>query len=330
MSNADVLKDIIDASPGLSEAAQESMDATDEQIAILQTDQDALKFQLDSLKTDLESDVDSTATMYKFFTYDDYYTGSLLSIDDNIEEWQKFNRKSADVTFEAVDEFLIDDDAVQLIFTGSGLNDMSKNSTGYVLTEIVHYKIVIDGTGATDTFKWSDSGGIDWNETLVEITAGFDQTLNKNVTIQYAAGTGHTSSDQWEFWIIPIGSEIYFDGADQTDIRISGTVSTVNYVLTDTHVVMNMGVDEIPSDLTELLDYNLIPNGVGWPTGELEDYITEFDFANQFIHLPVGLSGTYGTKDMIAKLQLSKAMQQNNKDNADDTPAGLGRYAATE
>jgi hypothetical protein len=207
---------------------------------------------------------------------------------------------------------------------------MSKNSAGYVLTEIVHYKIVIDGTGATDTFKWSDSGGIDWNETLVEITAGFDQTLNKNVTIQYAAGTGHTSSDQWEFWIIPIGSEIYFDGVDQTDIRISGTVSTVNYVLTDTHVVMNMGVDEIPSDLTELLDYNLIPNGVGWPTGELEDYITEFDFANQFIHLPVGLSGTYGTKDMIAKLQLSKAMQQNNKDNADDTPAGLGRYAATE
>ncbi len=333
MSNEDYLKGIIDDSAGESEAAQEAIDASDEQIALVQEKQDALKFQLDSLKTDILGEVDSTSSVGKFFTYDDFYTGSLLSINDNINEWQRFERKSADIIYEAEDEFLINGDAVQLNFSGSGLDDMTKNSTGYSLTKIVHYKVVIDSVGGTDTFKWSDSGGIDWNETLVGITAGINQSLNKNVTINFTAGTGHTLSDQWEFWIIPVGSEIYFDGADQTDIRLSGTITSTTYDTTaHTHCTVNMvGLDEIPADLTELLEYDLAPGGVGWDsdpnTNDAQAMIDEFDFANNYIHLPLGLSGTYGTKDKIAKLQLSKSMQQNNKDNADATPDGLARYA---
>jgi hypothetical protein len=339
MSNADVLKDIIDASPGLSETAQEAMDAIDVQIAEAQEKQDALKFQLDSLKTDLETAIGAGEGNNKFFAYDEdengdpanYYTGSLLSIDDNIEQWQSFFRKSEDVIFESVDEFKIDGNAESVTFNGSGLDDMQADTTAYIENKIVHYKIQIDSVGATDTFKWSDSGGLIWNETNVAMT-GIKQYLSDNIIVRFLATTGHTSGDLWEFWIIPIGSEIYFDGSDQTEKRIEGVVTSVVYDSTSTTVAMNMsGPAEIPADLTEVIVYDQEPGGTGWDsdpdTNDLQAMIDEFDFANQFIHLPLGLSGTYGTKDTIEKLQLAKTLQQNNKDNADDTPDGLARYA---
>lgn len=82
-------------------------------------------------------------------------------------------------------------------FTGSGLNDMTN---GGVFTGIVdtNYVIVIDGTGAPDTFKWSDDGGATWNVETVSIT-GLDQTLSNGVTIRFEATTGHTLADKWEF-----------------------------------------------------------------------------------------------------------------------------------
>jgi len=40
---------------------------------------------------------------------------------------------------------------------------------------------------------------------------------------------------------------------------------------------------------------------------------SDFFYAHDYIWLPIGLSGTYGTKDTISKLQLGKEIQVNNK-----------------
>jgi hypothetical protein len=79
------------------------------------------------------------------------------------------------------------------VFTGTGLNDLSKGGTFNVLVDHV-YTIIIDGNGTPDTFKWKkDNGSF---TTGVAIT-GSAQTLSEGVTITFAATTGHTIGDQW-------------------------------------------------------------------------------------------------------------------------------------
>ena len=82
-------------------------------------------------------------------------------------------------------------------FGGTGLNDATAGGT-YTGTGITTYLIVIDGTGTPDTFKWSTDGGTTWKATTVSIT-GAAQTLNLGVTVTFAATTGHTAADAWEF-----------------------------------------------------------------------------------------------------------------------------------
>ena len=81
----------------------------------------------------------------------------------------------------------------KVTFTGSGLNDATSGGTA-TNTADATYTIVIDGTGATDTFKWQKDSGA-WTET-VNMT-GAAQTLTDGVTVTFGATTGHTETDQW-------------------------------------------------------------------------------------------------------------------------------------
>lgn len=81
-------------------------------------------------------------------------------------------------------------------FTGSGLNDATSGGT-FTGSPSGSYRVQIDSTGATDTFKWSKDGGATWVAETVAIT-GAAQTLEKGVTVTFAATTGHTSADRWD------------------------------------------------------------------------------------------------------------------------------------
>ena len=89
-------------------------------------------------------------------------------------------------------------------FTGSGLDDMTAGTT-FTGDSVTNYKVEIDGTGTPDTFKWSDDGGSTWNVETVSMT-GSAQTLSNGVTITFAATTGHTLADYWEFTCTPSGT----------------------------------------------------------------------------------------------------------------------------
>jgi hypothetical protein len=115
------------------------------------------------------------------------------------------------------------------VFTGSGLNDLTKGGT-YTASIAQTYCVQIDATGTPDTFKWGTdptcttfSGG-----TGVAIT-GAAQTLSSGVTVTFAATTGHTLADHWTIAATPANIAVAALGSGNVQIRGNGTDS--NYAL---------------------------------------------------------------------------------------------------
>jgi len=86
-------------------------------------------------------------------------------------------------------------------FTGSGLDDLTitgynaNTSSGEVGRS---YRVQIDSAGTPDTFKWSRNGGTSWKAENVAIT-GSSQQLEGDIYVTFAATTGHTDGDYWDF-----------------------------------------------------------------------------------------------------------------------------------
>lgn len=82
-------------------------------------------------------------------------------------------------------------------FKWSGLDDMTTGGT-FTGASPLDYRVQVDGTGSPNTFKWSDDGGSTWDVSAVAMT-GTAQTLNNGVTVTFAATTGHTLNNYWDF-----------------------------------------------------------------------------------------------------------------------------------
>ena len=93
-------------------------------------------------------------------------------------------------------------------FTGSGLDDcdISGNFNGNADHD---YRVVIDATGATDTFSWSRTGDATYIETGVNCSTTAYH-LENGVYVTFGAITGHTVSDRWDSaaktWGVTVGS----------------------------------------------------------------------------------------------------------------------------
>jgi hypothetical protein len=93
-----------------------------------------------------------------------------------------------------------DTTAGPVFFTGTGLSDLLSGGT-FTGTTNRNFRIQIDGIGTPDTFSWTKSSAtttIVWDATLVPISAG-TTTLIEGMTITFAADTGHTLNDRWDF-----------------------------------------------------------------------------------------------------------------------------------
>ncbi len=336
MSNEDILKGIVDGAQAEAQGYQDGIDATQDQINALQEKQDALKHVMDENRSALETEQTAVAPLGVFHTYGNYYTGSLLSLNDNIREWQNFEKITTTGFIRRNDnQFYINGDYNVAEFNGTGLDAMSYDSTAIIdATRVMHYRVEIDGNPGgilPDTFKWSDRGGLTWNETNVDIN-GMWQHLNCNAYINFGPLDGYTIGDYWDFWVFPSGITLYFDTTTPGKFA-EATVTSVIYDSTaETNVTVSFsGAEVIPSPLNGLLEYVLEPSGVDWNTDSttniLIDLMDEFDFSNQYIHTPLGTTGTYGTKAMIASLGTAKTIGQSNKDNALQSETSLTRYA---
>jgi len=84
-----------------------------------------------------------------------------------------------------------------VVFTGGGLNDLSKSGT-YSCPGGRNYRVQVDGTGIPDTFRWSNNAGASYQATDVAMT-GAPQLLECGLSVTFGATTGHTLTNFWTF-----------------------------------------------------------------------------------------------------------------------------------
>lgn len=97
----------------------------------------------------------------------------------------------------------------ELVFQGQGLgpvtatavlNDITVGGSYVGHGKKTSYRVEIDATGTPDTFKWSNDGGSTWVETGKNcVGSGSPYTLEEGITVYWAATTGHTLGDRWDF-----------------------------------------------------------------------------------------------------------------------------------
>ncbi|MDD3875744.1 MAG: tail fiber domain-containing protein [Bacteroidales bacterium] len=90
-------------------------------------------------------------------------------------------------------------------FTGTGLNDLSVNSSGYNTSGATHYAVRIQNAGPNpNIIEISNDGGNSWSAPMA-ITPNID--MGFGVYISFAQTGGHTYDDLWEFTV----NESFFD-----------------------------------------------------------------------------------------------------------------------
>lgn len=114
------------------------------------------------------------------------------------------------------------DYVTSITFTGTGDDDMSKNSAAWTGISYLRYCIIIDAEGTPDTFKWSNTGCTGSFTSGVAIT-GAAQALDEGITITFTGTDNHTLDDKWEFTAYPGGSNIAVRG------NASGGVSNFSF-----------------------------------------------------------------------------------------------------
>lgn len=89
---------------------------------------------------------------------------------------------------------------------GSGLDDLTMDAASIYQGHLAEtYRVHIDGTGTTDTFKWSRDDGVTWEAENVPIAgAAAAMQLELGLLIEFAAITGHTLDDYWTIAVAPV------------------------------------------------------------------------------------------------------------------------------
>jgi len=123
----------------------------------------------------------------------------------------------------------VDDTVATETFTGTGLDDLTSGGT-YTGSGESNFRVQIDATGTPDTFKWSNDGGTTWEATGVNIT-GSAQSLENGATAAFAATTGHTVGDYWDFQAGPTEYQhLAFDLGSPNIVIKEGGVATAELV----------------------------------------------------------------------------------------------------
>jgi hypothetical protein len=108
-----------------------------------------------------------------------------------------------------------------------GLNDLTTSGT-FTGTAGRFFRIQIDSVGATDTFRWTKnytSQTIVWDASNVAIT-GIAQPLTEGLSVTFAAATGHTLNDRWEFNTRQAVELLALDGSlCSSSLSLNGTVT---------------------------------------------------------------------------------------------------------
>lgn len=191
-------------------------------------------------------------------------------------------------------------------FTGSGLDDGTFKGYFEGTTSTTYY-VRIDSTGTPDTFEWSKDNFSTTEATGVSIT-GAQQALDNNITIEFAATTGHTSGDVWSGTAAPIAADAGFwanenNGTGKygyTHVGIYWDQSERTWKAVGNYTPEPTGTIDTGSLGFEYGDFQV----KNLKTGSLEISGTEIKAINSNEGLELAASGT-GIIDMQSNVQLS-------------------------
>jgi len=106
---------------------------------------------------------------------------------------------TAEISTELKD-VIIPSDISAPVFNGIGLNNMTAYGV-FIGAVTTYYKVQIDGGGSPNTFRWSDDGGLTWDQTNRPCTPS--TPLNNGVYVGFATSVGHVVGDYWTFTATP-------------------------------------------------------------------------------------------------------------------------------
>jgi len=117
-------------------------------------------------------------------------------------------------------------------FTGTGLNDLSVNYSGYTGSGTTYYIAEVTNAGPDpNIFKWSNDNGNTWTEDVAMATSGID--VGYGVTIGFGSTSGHTYGVQWR-WSV---TEDYLDELVVKDGKVGIGTNNPNEKLTVNGVI---------------------------------------------------------------------------------------------
>ncbi len=106
-----------------------------------------------------------------------------------------------------------------VVFTGTGLNDLEVDVSGYNNTGATHYAVRIENTGPTpNLIEISNDGGTAWIgplEIAPEIDIGF------GVTINFGSLSGYTYGDRWDWTVNESFEDVFIIQDDKLGIGTS-------------------------------------------------------------------------------------------------------------
>lgn len=141
--------------------------------------------------------------------------------------------------------------------------------------------------------------------------------------------TDATSISTTEFILSGDYTAIFINGKDLSFIvnlgnRVYSTVSISSYDIGNDETTVEIDDEVLDTMYPEIweLKYSYIPGD----DIVVDNLKSEWDFANDYITQPIGVSGTYGTQDNIAKLTIALNLQTANKTKYNDSITKLAPY----
>jgi len=189
--------------------------------------------------------------------------------------------------------------------------DSLKNICDKVALDLETYLTATKFLPATDYFMYK---GTNYNQNLSITGSIIDWVIYKILTVTgllYIADDSFScDSDKTSIFTTTTKVSFLLSGS-----RVYSTVLSSSFDGSITTVILNDLVLDITIASVWPIEYSYL---AGDDT-KIDEYKTNWDFSHDYITLPMGTTGTYGTLDNIAKLNLAKTLLTSNKTKLTDS-----------